>query len=162
MAKLAIRGIRPYDGEYELDEERAFNAREWRWIKRISGYMPNTVSEGMRGGDPDLYVALAVIAMARSGRIDRDEGLRVADEIAEAPFDDASITVVVDPKEDDADPPALTSEPEDRSQNGSLERQSFSGEPSRITSGRSDGTHAATTASKSDTYSELSQTELAS
>lgn len=96
MARIVIKGIPPYDGDYELDADRAFNTREWRWIKKTSGYLPLTVGEGFAGGDPDLFVALAVIAMCRSGKIDRDEGLRVADVIAEAPFDGASITMVGD------------------------------------------------------------------
>ena len=76
MAKMVIKGVPPYDGEYELDEDRAFNAREWNWIKKVSGYMPLTIGEGFAGGDPVLFVALAVIAMARSGKVERADGLR--------------------------------------------------------------------------------------
>lgn len=101
MAKIVIQGIRPWDGEYDLDTDRAFNAREWKWIKNVSDYMPLTVSDGFAGGDPNLFVALAVIAMCRAGKIERDQGLRVADELAEAPFDGASITMVGDEVTDD-------------------------------------------------------------
>ena len=112
MARIVITGIPPYDGDYELDSDRAFNAREWRWIKKVSGYMPLTVSEGFEGGDPDLFVALAIIAMAREGRVTKDEGLRVADVLAEAPFDGAAITMVGDEVvEDDAIPLDLTPPP---------------------------------------------------
>lgn len=109
MARIIIQGIKPWDGDYDLDTDRAFNAREWRWIKKVSGYMPLTVSDGFAGGDPDLFVALAVIAMCREGRIGRDEGLTVADQLAEVPFDGAAINLVGDDVEDDALPPALTS-----------------------------------------------------
>lgn len=102
MAQIKIQGIRPWDGEYELDVDRTFNTREWNWIKRVSGYMPLTVQDGFAGGDPALFVALAVIAMCRAGRITRDEGLRVADELAEAPFDGASIAMVGDEADEEA------------------------------------------------------------
>ena len=111
MAKMVIQGIRPWDGEYELDEDRAFNTREWSWIKKTSGYMPLTISDGFGGGDPSLFVALAVIAMCRTGKIDRESGLRVAEELAEAPFDGAAISMVGDVSEDDPSPLDLTLPP---------------------------------------------------
>ncbi len=113
MASIKIHGIRPWDGEYELDPDRSFNTREWNWIKKVSGYMPLTVQDGFAGGDPSLFVALAVISMCRAGRITREEGLRVADELAEAPFDGASITMVGDDApEEDANPVPLDSTPQ--------------------------------------------------
>jgi hypothetical protein len=147
MTKIVIAGIRPYDGEYDLDTERAFNTREWRWIKRISGYMPLTIGDGFKGGDPDLFVALAVIAMCRDGRIERDDALDVADLIAEAPFDGASITFAGD--EEDSDVPlALTSEPDKPSHSGSLEKPNTSGEGSPNGSALSDVNPAPTTVSR--------------
>lgn len=119
MSRIIIQGIKPYDGDYELDTDRAFNAREWRWIKKVSGYMPLTVQDGFAGGDPDLFVALAVIAMCRNGKVDRDEGLRVADELAEAPFDGASIVLVGDQAEVDEVPLDLTSPPAELLRTGS-------------------------------------------
>lgn len=120
MAKIVISGIRPHDGEYELDVDRAFNTREWMWIKKVSGYLPMNVQEGFAGGDPSLFVALAVIAMCRSGKIERNEGLRVADELAEAPFDGAAITMVGDETvEEDAVPLDLTSQPAELLRTGS-------------------------------------------
>lgn len=120
MAQVIIEGIRPYDGEYELDKDRAFNGREWRWVKKISGYLPLTLRDGFVNADPDLYIAIAVIALCRAGKIDRDQGLEVADEISEAPFDYAAIRIVGDKVEDDADPPALTSQPAELLRTGSL------------------------------------------
>lgn len=119
MARIIIKGIKPYDGDYDLDTDRAFNAREWRWIKKVSGYLPLTVSDGFAGGDPDLFVALAVIAMCREGKVDRDSGLRVADELAEAPFDGATISLVGDPVEEEDVPLDLTSPPAELLRTGS-------------------------------------------
>lgn len=119
MTKILITGIRPWDGEYELDDDRSFNTREWAWIKKVSGYLPLTIQEGFAGGDPSLFVALAAIAMCRSGRIERDQGLRVADELSEAPFDGASITLVGDTVEEDEVPLDLTSRPVGLSRTGS-------------------------------------------
>lgn len=150
MATIVIKGIRPYDGEYELDGDRAFNAREWRWIKKVSGYMPLTLSDGFAGGDPDLYVALAVIAMCRAGRIERDDGLRVADELSEAPFDGATLTLVGDETEDDT-PLELTSKPDEPSPPNLLEKQTFSGDRSKSDSGRSDEILPPTTLLRSGT-----------
>jgi hypothetical protein len=122
MARIIITGIPPYDGDYELDSDRAFNAREWRWIKKVSGYMPLTVTEGFEGGDPDLFVALAVIAMAREGKVTREDGMKVADVLAEAPFDGAAITMVGDeePVEADEIPLDLTPQPAEPLRTGSL------------------------------------------
>jgi hypothetical protein len=120
MASIIIQGIKPYDGEYDLVTDRAFNAREWRCIKKVSGYMPLTVSDGFAGGDPDLFVALAVVAMTRQGKVERDDMLRVADELAEAPFDGASITMVGDEVADDDLPLESTPPPAEPSVSASL------------------------------------------
>ena len=120
MARIIITGIPPYDGEYELDSERAFNSNEWRWIKQVSGYMPLTVAEGFDGGDPILFVALAVIAMRREERIGREDVLKVAEALAEAPFDGASITMVGDEVvEEDEVPLDLTPAPAELLRTGS-------------------------------------------
>ena len=115
MASIIIKGIKPWDGEYDLVTDRAFNAREWRCIKKVSGYMPLTVSDGFAGGDPDLFVALAVVAMTRQGKVERDDMLRVADLLAEMPFDGASITMVGDEVADDDLPLDSSPPPEEPS-----------------------------------------------
>lgn len=119
MDRIVISGVQGFDGEYDLDPERAFNAREWRWIKKLSGYLPDTINDGYRHSDPDLFVAFAVIAMCRDGKIGRDDWQRVGDELAEVPLDGATLKLVGDPVEDDS-PLALTSTPNDISQNGVL------------------------------------------
>lgn len=97
--RFVIKGMKPYDGEYPLDDSE-FTTREWSWIKRISGYLPMTAEDGFRGGDPELFVALAVIAMVRAERIDKSAAMTVADKLADAPFG-SSLTFVAD--EDDED-----------------------------------------------------------
>jgi hypothetical protein len=126
MTKIVVSGIKPYEGSYELDDDRAFSTREWRWIKQISGYMPLTVADGFKGGDPDLFIALAVIAMNREGRIDRDAALEVAETLADVPFDGASITFDVGEATDDAPLPE-TSGPDASSKSGSLDSRRTSG-----------------------------------
>ena len=135
MTKLVISGIAPWDGSYDLDPDRPFNTREWRWIKQISGYMPLTISEGFAGGDPDLFVALAVIAMNREGRIGRDQGLDVAEQLSEAPFDGATITLDAGAEADDV-PLAPTNAPGESSRSGSTENNKDSGLTSTSDSGR--------------------------
>ena len=149
MTKLVITGIPPWDGAYDLDPDRPFNTREWRWIKQISGYMPLTISEGFGGGDPDLFVALAVIAMNRDGRISREQGIDVAMQLAEAPFDGATITFDSG-EEADADLPLEpTSDPDRSSKIGSTENRSISGLSSTNVSGLSDVSLPRTSALKS-------------
>ena len=120
MARMKIQGIRPWDGEYDLDTDRAFNTREWRWIREVSGYLPLTAPDGFAKRDPTLMVALAVVAMCRAGKIDREHGLEVAEQLAEAPVDGVAITMIGDPVEADAVPLDLTSEPAEPSLSGSL------------------------------------------
>ena len=151
MARIIIKGVPPFDGDYELDADRAFNAREWRWIKKVSGYMPLTVGDGFEGGDPDLFVALAVIAMCRSGKVDRERGLEVADQLAEAPFDGASIIMVGDEVEADELPLDLTPTPDESSRSVPSLKTPTSGADSRSGSGRLDVTPPPTSLLRSGT-----------
>lgn len=153
MAEIKITGIRPYDGAYDLQEERTFNMHEWHVIKRVSGYMPLTIQEGWAGGDPGLVVALAVIAMCRSGKINRDRALAVAEQLGEAPFDGAAITVDFaveedEPEVNDASPPDVASVPNGSSLNGSLEKPNTSGPASTTSSEPSETSPQPTGASR--------------
>src|SRR5262245_19736101 len=106
---LVISGVAPFDGAYPLDiDEAPLTTLEWRWIKQLSGYLPMTITEGLAGGDPDLIVALAVIAMRRAGRITREQVLMTADQLADVPFDDAHLSYRLGDAEQnggDASPP---------------------------------------------------------
>lgn len=117
MDRIVISGVKPYDGSYDLDlEAQPFTTREWRWIKQITGYLPTTVEGGFNGGDPDLIVSLAVIALRRSGTITNDDVLRVADKFADVPFDGAAISFQgEETAEDDARPPDMSSSSESES-----------------------------------------------
>lgn len=109
--RFVIKGIKPYDGEYPLDDSE-FTTREWSWIKKISGYLPLTAEEGFKGGDPELFVALAVIAMVRAERIQKSDAMAVADKLLDSAFG-SSLTFVADEDEegeDDADPQDAPSE----------------------------------------------------
>ncbi len=111
MADRIVLNTPRYKGEYELDvEDQPLTALEWRWVKKISDYMPTTISDGWEGADPDLFVAFAVIALSRAGRVEKKDALMVAEWLSELPFDGNSITVASDPVEeaegDADDPPA--------------------------------------------------------
>lgn len=108
--RFVITGVRPYDGEYPLDDTE-FTTREWSWIKKISGYLPMTAEDGFKGGDPELFVALAVISMVRAGRVEKGDALQMADRLADAPFG-SQIKFIADKEDDegDADPQDAPSE----------------------------------------------------
>lgn len=97
MGTLRIHA-KPYAGDYELDlDDAPLTTLEWRWIKQLSGYLPATIGEGIRGGDPDVQLALAVIALARAGRITEQSVREVADRLAHATVD--TIEELPDPSE---------------------------------------------------------------
>lgn len=79
MAKVIVH-VDPFKGEYPLDVgEQPFTTVEWRWIKKVSGYLPLTIEEGWNGGDADLFNCIAVIAMYRGGRLAKAEVLKAAE-----------------------------------------------------------------------------------
>ena len=120
MASIKVEGMGRFDGEFDLGvDDRAFNGREWHWIKSISGYMPATIRDGFEGSDPDLFIALAVIAMCRSGKVDRDRGLQTAEQMMEEPYTGTSITLIGDEVEAEEVPLDLTSQPGEPSPGGS-------------------------------------------
>lgn len=124
MTMLKIEAGTKYDGEYELDG-RAFSTREWRLIRKFSGYMPFTIEDGISGGDPDLMIAFAVIAMQRAGKVGKDEMLDAAEALSDLPFDEKLVEFGGEDEQEEADavPPELTSEPEEPSPSGSLENK---------------------------------------
>lgn len=119
--KIVIEGVRRYDGEYDLDlVGEPLTTLEWRWIKKLSGYLPLTVAAGWVGGDPDLFLALAVVAMRRAGKIEKEDALMVAERME----DGATIRVVGDAEEveevEEADPPVAPTEPRSSDDSGVL------------------------------------------
>jgi len=109
--------VPPYEGEYEIDLT-TLTQLEYRWVKKISGYLPVTMVEGFRGGDPDLLLSLAIVAMRRAGKIRKDEVLDVAEAIEDAApalLENAAVTMRADPDDEDddeADPTIVSSPPD--------------------------------------------------
>lgn len=93
MAIVKVK-VERYKGEYPLESDRPMDAFEWRLIKKISGYMPMTIDAGFAGDDPDLYIALAVIALLRAGKIRKEEALLAAAIFDSAPVSDESFIVL--------------------------------------------------------------------
>lgn len=129
--------VKPYTGEYPLDlEDKPLTTLEWRWVKKISGYLPLTIGEGFAGSDPDLFIAFAVIALIRHGKIVKEQALLVADRLADHAFDGESIILQLgeipdEELEGDALPPApetATGSPK-RSSGGSSKPISATPEP---------------------------------
>lgn len=103
-AKIVLNTER-YRGEFELDiDGEPLTSLEWRWIKKISGYMPLTLDEGLAGGDPDVVLALAVIALVRAGRVAESEAVATSEVLARAPADGTAITLIAS-EEDEQSPP---------------------------------------------------------
>jgi len=125
MDNIVIEGVRPYDGTWPFDlENEELTTREWGWIKRLAGYLPLTIEEGL--SDPELIVVFAVVALHRAGQISAREAPQVFEDLADAPFG-AAVRLETEPVEtegDDAGPP----EPKPTSSGGS------SGEGSRTSS----------------------------
>lgn len=67
--KVKITGILGADGEWDFnpDEEPLTNG-ELHEIKKIAGVRAGEIEEAFSAGDNDLYVALAIIALARNGK----------------------------------------------------------------------------------------------
>lgn len=136
---ITITGVRPFDGEYPLDlEEEPLTTLEWRWVKKISGYLPLTMADGFAGGDPDLVIALAVIALRRGGKIQKEQALTVSDRLSDVAFDGAAIQLRFDgddeDAEDDASPPDQPPE-QTPSSGGSSNPSSDPPEPVQPTTG---------------------------
>ena len=110
MDFIVVEGVRPWDGRYEFDLDGSpFTTREWGWIKRLANYMPLTIDQGWKGGDPELFSAFAVIALFRAGKLQPADVPDVFDRFADAPFG-GTIRLETDQvdQEDDASPPVLS------------------------------------------------------
>lgn len=91
-----------FDGEWEFELAQPFTVPEWRIIKKVAGYLPNTWLDGLEGDDPDLWEALAMIALVRARRVDARQVLLVQDML-----DAGRCVLLADPnaKADDVSPP---------------------------------------------------------
>lgn len=85
--QLVVEGVKPWDGSYDFDLlGNPLTYREWEWITGFSGYMPLTIDEGYRGGDPRLFRAFAVVALHRAGRIAPADAADLYERFADLPF----------------------------------------------------------------------------
>lgn len=147
--RIVVAGVKPYDGSYPfaLDDE-PLTTVEWGWIKRLAGYLPLTLDEGVSGADPELFCAFAVIAMRRGGRIETGEVEAVWRRLADAPFG-STVRLEADAAEvDDARPPDRST---DARRNGSGAASTKSWERSAAAPAASGTPGSATSASVSPT-----------
>jgi hypothetical protein len=110
MDHIVIAGVAPYEGRWEFDlDQRELSTREWGWIKRLAGYLPLTIEEGLT--DPELIVVFACIALRRAGKVEPGDVPRVFEQLSDAPFGSAITmeTDVAEEPEGDAGPPTPSS-----------------------------------------------------
>ena len=121
MEKVIIKGIAPFDGEYDLDLG-FFKMREFNIIKKLSGVRAAELEEAIEAGDTDLILAIAAIAVRRGGK-PWEEFVKLAWEA-----DTGAITVEVDEPVVEADAVPLTQSPPNESGNGTEGQPLPSGE----------------------------------
>jgi hypothetical protein len=109
--RIVISGVRPWDGSYEIDlDEQPLTIREWGWLKRYAGYLPARFDPDS-WSDPELIGVLAIVALWRSGTIQPGDVGDVWDRLEDAPH---GSTIRLEfgeaiAAEDDAGPPAVSS-----------------------------------------------------
>jgi hypothetical protein len=117
MPNVTIANLYNLDGEYPLD--LTFTHRDFRDIKKIAGVRANEVMDALNAGDMDIIVALAAIALRRSGKTFDVEQLWDAEA--------GNITLdLTDQEVEDASPPPTSNDEDEPAQNGS---NSPSGQP---------------------------------
>lgn len=65
--KIVIKGVAPWDGEYELPEGLAFKNSECHRIKEVCGVRAGDLIDALESGDAGAYVAVALVASDRAG-----------------------------------------------------------------------------------------------
>lgn len=134
---LVISDFRPYDGEYDFDVGE-FNRREWGWIKKFAGYLPGDVEKGFVGFDQDLYAVFAIVALHRAGRIDQAEAAHIFERFQEGGAIRLVGDVEAENSEDDAGPPAVSSNGNGISSGPGSSESSETSEPTRYVPGTAD------------------------
>lgn len=84
MAKITISGVAPFDGDYDLDDARAFNGHELHLIKKVAGVRLGEIGEALKAGDYDLIVAVTAIAVWRAGKVTKDNVTDLVDVLLDA------------------------------------------------------------------------------
>lgn len=118
MPKIVIEGVPPYNGEYEIDFD--FSNRELHTIKQVSGVRAGEIVEAGLKGDNDLIIALAMIALRRTGLVVDEDRI----------WDAQAGKITFDAVEADAFPPPQPSSGGDEKQS---EQTASSGESSNGT-----------------------------
>lgn len=115
MRGVTIEGSRRHDGDHEL-ALGLMTPRDYGLIKRLTGYMPADVPDGIGGYDLELVCAIAVVALRKNGRVAGDDGdteaRQVYDELIDmTPPNRVRLDLGEDEEagEDDAGPPLTSS-----------------------------------------------------
>lgn len=99
----------PFAGTYEFDLARPFDNWEWHMIKEISGATHGTFEAAVEASDSDVFLAYAVIALTRDGRVPRRAFAQAVELLYELPgfgLDDGIRIIHEKPSEgDEASPP---------------------------------------------------------
>ncbi len=122
MPKVTIENLYNLDGDYEID--MTFTHRDFRDIKRIAGVRANEVMDALNAGDMDIIVALAAIALRRSGKQFDVEQLWDAEA--------GHITLDFSDQEVEANPPIGSDESETRSEDDSSPSGTLTSEPTGL------------------------------
>jgi hypothetical protein len=130
MAKITLKDVPPYDGEYGFDVEREYSGHELHLIKNVAGLRLNEIQDAAKAGDYDLFVSLATIVLWREGKVKREEAAAVADVLLAA----KTGSLTFDFEEEDARPPdETTPKPDESSTPLSATSNGHSEDPQEIT-----------------------------
>jgi hypothetical protein len=107
---IVISGVAPWDGRYEFDlENRELTTREWGFIKRLAGYLPLDIDNGLAKADPELFCVFALIALRRAGKVEARDVPSIYERLTDAPFGSTITLEAATVEEDDAGPPEPSS-----------------------------------------------------
>lgn len=141
MNWIVVQGVKPWDGRYEFDiVDNELTTREWGWVKRLTGYLPLTVEQGLEGGDPELFACFAALMIRRAGKIGNGEVQEVFDRIADSPFGSTIQLETDDQNQEgaDADSPPASSNGSEHSSGTVSTLSSETSEPIPLASGTPD------------------------
>jgi hypothetical protein len=108
VPRLVITDVPVFDGEYELDlKAQPFNGWDAHILWKVAGLRLGELDEASTKGHYDLVIALAVIALRRTGNLKTiPQALEAADLLREAEIGKITYTADVEPPQaSDALPP---------------------------------------------------------
>ena len=83
--KLILKGLDAYNGEYETPAAGSWTAREFNYIKQVSGVRAGELNAALAAGDMAAIVAVAAVTLQRHGV--PDVNLEVLWEMTEENFE---------------------------------------------------------------------------